>query len=130
MVMNIIPELDFCKNLNAKIAQDYFYFSFLARDYPLPDRLIAAAPEGFLRLVLHGFSDQVVWDDAPALKAYPTASTTPEATTAMCACFRAGYHIDQRHDGADCTAGNRIALPHSCHAVQSPIGRGGFKIPY
>ena len=55
MVMNIISELDFCKNLNAKIAQDYFYFSFLTRDYPLPDRLSPEPPRAFLVLFYTGF---------------------------------------------------------------------------
>lgn len=110
-VMDIIPELDFYENSNAQIAQDYFYFSFLTQDYPVPETLIAGDPSGFLRLILMGLSDRAVHYDELALQAYLTANTTPEAVTAMCECFRAGFHIDRRHDEADRAAGKRITCP-------------------
>ncbi len=110
-VMDIIPALDFYENSNAQIAQDYFYFSFLTQDYPVPETLIAGDPAAFLRLILMGLSDQAVHYDVLALEAYLTANTTPEAITAMCECFRAGFHIDRQHDEADRTAGKRISCP-------------------
>ena len=110
-VMDIIPAYDFYVNLNADIAQDYFYFSFLTQDYPVPERLIASDPEGFLRLILNGLSDQTVPYDELALNAYMAANTAPDAITAMCECFRAGYHIDRFHDEADRAAGKRINCP-------------------
>ena len=111
VVMDIIPALDFYENSNAQIAQDYFYFSFLTQDYPIPDQLIAGDPEAFLRLILLGLSDQVVHYDERALSAYINANTTPDAITAMCECFRAGYHIDQMHDVADRANGKKISCP-------------------
>ena len=111
VVMDIIPALDFYENSNAQIAQDYFYFSFLTQDYPIPDRLIAGDPEAFFRLILLGLSDQVVHYDELALSAYIKANTTPDAITAMCECFRAGYHIDQMHDVADRANGKKISCP-------------------
>lgn len=111
VVMDIIPALDFYENSNAEIAQDYFYFSFLTQDYPVPERLIAGDPDGFLRLILMGLSDRAVRYDDFALKAYLTANTTPEAITAMCECFRAGYHIDRGHDMEDRTNGKKITCP-------------------
>jgi len=110
-IMDIIPALDFYENTNAQIAQDYFYFSFLTQDFPVPDQLIAGNPEAFMRLILLGLSDQIVPYDPLALTAYLTANTTPEAITAMCECFRAGYHIDRLHDEADRAVGNRITCP-------------------
>ena len=110
-VMDIIPAIDFYENINAQIAQDYFYFSFLTQDFPVPDRLIAGNPETFMRLILLGLSDQTVQYDPLALEAYLMASTTPEAVTAMCECFRAGYHIDRLHDESDRVVGNRISCP-------------------
>ncbi|XEX98560.1 hypothetical protein P7L64_00525 (plasmid) [Tistrella bauzanensis] len=100
VVMDIVPALDFYENSNAAIAQDYFYFSFLTQDYPILDRLIAGDPDAFLRLILSGLSDRPVRYDDLALQAYLTANATPAAVTAMCECFRAGYHIDRLHDRA------------------------------
>jgi len=111
VVMDIIPALDFYENSNAQIAQDYFYFSFLTQDYPVPETLIAGNPEAFLRLILTGLSDKAVPYDAHALRAYLEANATPDAITAMCECFRAGFHIDRRHDQADRDHGKKIACP-------------------
>lgn len=110
-VMDIIPALDFYECSNAQIAQDYFYFSFLTQDHPVPETLIAGDPEAFLKLILMGLSDNAVNYDALALQAYLQANTTPEAITAMCECFRAGFHIDRRHDQTDREAGKKIACP-------------------
>ena len=111
IVMDIIPELDFYEASNARIAQDYFYFSFLTQDHPIPERLIAGDPEGFLRLILNGLSDAQVAYDPLALSAYMAANTTPKAITAMCECFRAGFHIDLRHDAEDRKNGRKITCP-------------------
>ncbi|MER3355851.1 MAG: alpha/beta hydrolase [Hoeflea sp. D1-CHI-28] len=111
VIMDIIPALDFYAGLNAEVAQDYFYFSFLTQDYPIPDRLISGDPEFFLRLILQGLSDRPVPYDDIAMQAYLAANTTPEAITAMCECFRAGYHIDRRHDEADRESGRKISCP-------------------
>ena len=111
VVMDIIPALDFYACSNAQIAQDYFYFSFLTQDYPVPETLIAGDPEAFLKLILMGLSDKPVHYDPLALQAYLEANTTPEAITAMCECFRAGFHIDRQHDQTDRDVGKKIACP-------------------
>lgn len=111
IVMDIIPALDFYEASNAGIAQDYFYFSFLTQDYPVPERLIAGDPERFLKLILLGLSTQTIGYNELALEAYLAANSTPEAITAMCECFRAGYHIDQLHDATDRAAGHKITCP-------------------
>lgn len=111
VVMDIIPSLDFYENLNAQIAHDYFYFTFLTQNYPVPDDLIKANPEDFLLLILQGLSEKEIDYSPLALKVYLTANATPEAVTAMCECFRAGYHIDQHHDLDDRENGRKITCP-------------------
>ncbi|MEM6411894.1 MAG: alpha/beta hydrolase [Pseudomonadota bacterium] len=111
VVMDIIPALDFYEHTNAQIAQDYFYFSFLTQDYPVPETLIAGDPETFLKLILMGLSDKAVHYDTLAVQAYLEANATREAITAMCECFRAGFHIDRRHDQTDRDAGKKITCP-------------------
>lgn len=111
IAMDIIPALDFYEAPNADIAQDCFYFSFLTQDHPIPERLIQGDREGFMRLILQGLSDTPVPYDPLAIAAYLEASTTPEAITAMCECFRAGFHIDRFHDAEDRRDGRRIICP-------------------
>lgn len=111
VVMDIIPALDFYEHTNAEIAQDYFYFSFLTQNYPIPDQLISGDPEAFLNLILHGLSDQPVHYDDLALAAYLKANASSDGVTAMCECFRAGYHIDRLHDQVDRVAHKKISCP-------------------
>lgn len=111
VIMDIIPALDFYEASNAGIAQDYFYFSFLTQDHPIPERLIAGDPEAFLRLILEGLSDRPIRYDPLAMAAYLRANTAPEAITAMCDCFRAGFHIDRNHDAEDRRNGRLITCP-------------------
>lgn len=101
IVMDIIPALDFYEALDAGIAQDYFYFSFLTQDHPVPERLISGDPEGFMRWILEGLPNNPVDYDPLAMAAYLASSTDPASVTAMCECFRAGFHIDQRYDAED-----------------------------
>ncbi|NBB82272.1 MAG: alpha/beta fold hydrolase [Alphaproteobacteria bacterium] len=111
VVMDIVPALDFYDALTAEIAQDYFYFSFLTQDHPIPETLIAGDPEAFMRLILTGLSDGPVPYDRRALEAYLAAACTPESIAAMCECFRAGYHVDRRHDAEDRARDTRIRCP-------------------
>lgn len=111
VVMDIIPALDFYEASNADIAQDYFYFSFLTQDHPVPERIIAGDRGGFLHLILQGLSDEPVRYNQMALEAYLKANATPEAITAMCECFRAGFHIDRWHDIEDRQNGRQITCP-------------------
>ncbi|EFL90886.1 hypothetical protein [Ahrensia sp. R2A130] len=99
--IDVIPGLDFYELSNAQIAQDYFYFSFLTQDHPLPETLIAVDAVGFVRLILLGLSNKVVQYDDLALEAYLTCNQTPEAIAAKCECFRAGFHVDRKHDQID-----------------------------
>lgn len=111
VVMGIIPELDFYEKLNAEIAQDYFYYSFLTQDHPIPERLIAGDREGFLRLILEGLSDKPVRYDQTAMWAYLKANAMPEAISAMCECFQAGFHTDRLHDVENRRSGRQITCP-------------------
>jgi haloacetate dehalogenase len=110
-IMDIVPALNFYENLNAQIAQDYFYFSFLTQEYPVPDRLIGNDAEAFIRLILLGLTTQPECYHPLAINAYLAAHTRPDSVTAMCECFRAGYHIDQKHDAADRASGIKIQCP-------------------
>lgn len=109
VVMDIVPALDFYETLNAGIAHDYFYFSFLTQPHPVPETLIAGDPEGFMRLILQGLSDSPVEYDPRAMTCYLEANATPDGIVAMCECFRAGYSVDRAHDAADRADGRKIS---------------------
>ncbi len=111
VVMDIVPALDFYENLTAEIAQDYFYFVFLTQDHPIPESLIAGDPRRFMRLILTGLSNKPVPYAPEALETYLASASRSEAVSAMCECFRAGFHLDRVHDGEDRANGKSIECP-------------------
>ncbi|MCI4665499.1 MAG: alpha/beta hydrolase [Neomegalonema sp.] len=126
VVMDIIPALNFYDSLNAEVAQDYFYFyfTFLAQEYPIPETLINGDPAGFMRSILVGPSNNDAPYDPLALEVYLAASSRPQCVIAMCECFRAGFHIDRKHDEADRAAGRKIECPTLVMwGEQSAVGR-------
>jgi len=111
VVMDIVPALDFYDQADAAIAQDYVYFFFLTQPQPLPESLIAGDPEGFMAQILTGLSPKTVPYDVDALDLYIKSASTPDAVAAMCACFRAGLHVDRAHDAQDRRSGRTISCP-------------------
>lgn len=111
VVMDIIPALDFYEGTNSAIAHDYFYFFFLTQPYPSPEKLIAGDPDTFMRQILTGLTSDELPYYPGALEVYLRASTTEEAITAMCECFRAGISHDVENDKADRASGRRIRCP-------------------
>lgn len=110
-VMDIVPALDFYDGVSADLAQDYYYFFFLTQPHPVPERLIAGDPAGFVREILTGLSPEGVPYEDIAMDVYLSSAATPDAIMAMCECFRAGFTMDRDHDRADRAAGCRIACP-------------------
>jgi haloacetate dehalogenase len=111
VVMDIVPALDFYETANAAIAQDYYYFFFLTQPAPNPERLIGGDARGFMNEILMGLTKDDLPYDSGALEAYLQASTTSEAITAMCECFRAGLSCDCEDDRDDRAAGRKIKCP-------------------
>lgn len=128
-VMDIVPALDFYERANATIAQDYFYFFFLTQPHPLPERLIAGDPRGFMGNILTSLSTAHVPYHDGALGAYLQTSTTPEAIAAMCECFRAGITHDIEADRVDRAAGRGIACPTMVFWGENGVVGRHFDIP-
>ena len=129
VLMDIIPALDFYENTSAELAQDYFYFFFLTQPYPLPETLIAADRPGFLKHILGGLSDRPVNYHASALEAYLAANATPEGISAMCECFRDGFHIDRQHDTEDWASGRTIICPSLIMWGEQGVVAQHFDVP-
>ncbi|WP_419905149.1 alpha/beta fold hydrolase [Kiloniella sp.] len=110
-VMDVVPAYDFYKNTTAEIAQEYYYFFFLTQPHPMPEALIGGDPTGFMSEILTGLSPSQVPYDEATLELYLKAASTPEATIAMCECFRAGFGIDRQHDIEDRKTQRQIQCP-------------------
>ena len=94
-VLDVLPTADVFARVDAAFARGAWHWFFLAQPGDLPERLIAADPDGFF---LRG-TDGVFAPEAQA--AYRAAYVRPEVVHAMCQDYRAGATVDVADDEAD-----------------------------
>ncbi len=109
-VMDIAPTLTTFAMTDQALATAYFHWFFLIQPPPLPERMIGADPESWLRGCLSRWSMGNDPAFAPAAVAeYLRCFSQPEAIRASCDDYRAAAGIDLAHDRAD--ANRRIDCP-------------------
>lgn len=109
MVLDISPTLTMYERTTMDFARAYYHWFFLIQPAPLPERLIAAEPQFYLRAKLGGWgSGGTGLFDERALAEYERCFT-PAAIHAMCEDYRASASIDLEHDRAD--GDRRIECP-------------------
>jgi haloacetate dehalogenase len=109
-VLDIVPTGDAFRRADKDFSLGYWVWSFLAAPEPVPERLIAAAPDVFVNHMLDAWSDV---PDAfpPELRAeYVARFRDPETVHAICEEYRAAATLDYQHDEAD-RGGRRIGCP-------------------
>lgn len=112
-VLDVIPTADFWDAWTADLAMAAYHWTFLAQPAPLPERMIAADPAGYVDHTLRSWTGCGTLDPfAPeALAAYRAQMADPARAAAMCADYRAGFHVDRALDAADRAAGRVIEAP-------------------
>jgi haloacetate dehalogenase len=108
-VLDIAPTATMYARTDTAFATRYFWWFFLIQPAPLPERLIAADPEFFLRTHLDGQS-KTPGSLPPALfREYLRCYADPATRHAICEDYRAAAGIDLEHDAAD--ADRRVEAP-------------------
>lgn len=110
VVLNVIPTIDQFDRMGAGASLGYWPWFFLAQPPPFPERLIASAPEHFLRFIFESWAADPGAIDEAAFATYLTA-LTDDTISAMCADYRASFWHDRHHDAEDRRAGRRIRCP-------------------
>jgi haloacetate dehalogenase len=113
-VLNIVPTVDQFERMAEGAALEYYPWFFLAQPPPFAETLINASADYFLTETLDSWSD----DPAaiiPAARAHYQRAFTPATVAAMCADYRASFHLDRALDAADREAGRRIECPVLVH---------------
>jgi haloacetate dehalogenase len=110
-VLDIAPTLAMYEQTDLAFASAYYHWFFLIQPAPLPERLIGADPEFFLREKLRGSSQgHWIFRDA-ALAEYLRCWRDPRTIHASCEDYRAAASIDLEHDRADRAEGRRVTCP-------------------
>ncbi|MBI3094065.1 MAG: alpha/beta hydrolase [Rhodocyclales bacterium] len=109
-IMDIAPTLTTFELTDQALATAYFHWFFLIQAQPLPERMIGADPESWLRGCLTRWSmgnEQAF--AAAAVAEYLRCFSAADAIRASCDDYRAAAGIDLAHDRAD--AGRRVGMP-------------------
>jgi haloacetate dehalogenase len=110
VVLNVLPTVDQFERMAAETALDYYPWFFLAQPAPLPERLIAPNAEFFLRHTLDSWCGTPGAIAPEAVAAYVRAFS-PAMIAAVCADYRAAFHLDRPLDAQDRSADRRITCP-------------------
>jgi haloacetate dehalogenase len=109
-IVNTVPTVEQFERMGADASLGFWPWLLLAQPAPFPERLFGSDPAAVLD---HVFS---TWPADPgsigpeAREAYLRA-LDPPTIAAICADYRASFHIDRRHDAEDREVGWRITAP-------------------
>ncbi|AZF45249.1 Putative hydrolase or acyltransferase [Pseudomonas sp. R1-43-08] len=110
-LLDIAPTLSMYTQTDEAFARAYWHWFFLIRPAPLPERLIEADPELYLRSVMGSRSAGLKPFTAEAFGEYLRCLQLPGSARGICEDYRASAGIDLEHDRADIAAGNRLTPP-------------------
>jgi haloacetate dehalogenase len=110
-VLDVVPTAEAWARADARFALGFWPWVLLAQPAPLPERLVAAAPEAVVDDALAGWgSPSSVFGNA-LRAAYVEALRDPDRVHAICEEYRAAATLDRAHDEADRASGRRITCP-------------------
>ena len=110
MVLDISPTLTMYENTTMEFARGYWHWFFLIQPEPVPETLIGANPEYWLKNHMGRHAGTEIFDPA-CWAEYLRGASNPESMHAMCEDYRAAATIDLVHDRADRSAGKKLTMP-------------------
>jgi haloacetate dehalogenase len=109
--LDIIPTMDAFDRADARFALAFWPWSLLAQAAPLPETLVASAPEAIVEHALGQWGSDLAAFPAHVRQQYIDALRSRDAVHAICEEYRAAATLDRVHDEADRRAGRTIACP-------------------
>ncbi|POA47274.1 alpha/beta hydrolase [Pseudomonas sp. MPR-ANC1] len=111
MLLDIAPTLAMYAQTNEAFARAYWHWFFLIRPAPLPETLIEADPESYLRSVMGSRSAGLKPFTEQAFGEYLRCLQLPGSARGICEDYRASAGIDLEHDRANIAASQHLNLP-------------------
>ncbi|MEK9625501.1 MAG: alpha/beta hydrolase [Gammaproteobacteria bacterium] len=100
-VMDIVPTLHMFDHTDQAFATGYYHWFFLIQGKGMPEHMIGADPEYYLRMKLGQWSAPDAVFAPEALAEYIEWFSKPETIHAACEDYRAAAGVDLAHDRAD-----------------------------
>lgn len=110
-LLDILPTAHVYDSVDRRLATAYYHWFFFIQRAPVPERLIAGDPVGYLHALLGGWGSGLDVYDPGALKEYERCFLDADARHAMLEDYRAGASVDYDLDTADAAAGRRVEAP-------------------
>jgi haloacetate dehalogenase len=110
-ILDIIPQHHLLNNVTRAWATFSWHWFFMIQPYDLPERLMSADPEFFVRRKLSKTSAGTSFFDERALAEYIRCFKNPATVHAMCEDYRATFTVDLEMDTKDFAAGRTIKCP-------------------
>jgi haloacetate dehalogenase len=110
-VLDILPTATVWDRADARFALAYWPWSLLAQPEPLPEHILAAAPEAIVDHALGAWGTPSGVFPAEVRAAYVEALRDPAHIHGICEEYRAAATLDRRHDEEDRRAARRIPCP-------------------
>jgi haloacetate dehalogenase len=124
-VLDILPTTHMYASMNQRLATAYYHWFFFIQPEPVPERLIAGDPIGYLHSLLGAWGGNPDYLAPQALAAYERAFADPARRHAMLEDYRAGASLDLVHDQADAAAGHLVDAPLlALWGSRSTVGTG------
>ena len=108
-VLDIVPTRTVFERTDKAVATAFWHWFFLAQPAPLPERMIGADPEFWLRSMIDKWGRNAEAFPDEAMREYLRCFARPETIRATTDDYRAGATIDLEHDAADID--RKIACP-------------------
>ena len=110
MVLDISPTLTMYEKTTMEFARGYWHWFFLIQQEPVPETMIGANPEYWLKNHM-GRHAGIGLFSADRWAEYLAGASNPESMHAMCEDYRAAASIDLEHDRADRKLGKKLEMP-------------------
>jgi len=110
MVLDISPTLTMYDNTTMEFAQGYWHWFFLIQNEPIPETMIAANPEFWLKNHMGRHAGTGIFTPQRWAE-YLAGASHPQSMHAMCEDYRAAATIDLVHDRSDRAVGKKLTLP-------------------
>ncbi|HEX7750058.1 MAG TPA: alpha/beta hydrolase [Bordetella sp.] len=111
VTLDVAPTAAMYEQTTFDFARAYWHWFFLVRPAPLPETLIRADPDLYLKQTIGARSAGLKPFTPEAYAAYLRCLSDPATAHGICEDYRASVTIDLEHDRADLAAGKQIACP-------------------
>ena len=110
-VLDILPTTHVYDSVDQRLATAYYHWFFFIQPEPVPEKLIAGDPIGYLHTLLGSWGGSLGHIAPEALAGYERAFADPARRHAMLQDYRAGATVDLELDRADAAAGRLVTAP-------------------